>query len=96
MKTLNIKVFERYMTKEQIDEMVAEYSKHKLTVGMQNRELYFQKPISEEDKTMLSDYLNPKLSIGEIASKYGVSKSHVYNRVKGTALRVIYQNNISL
>ena len=88
VKTIQNEIVKRFMTPKQYEKFMLEYTAHKKSAP---RETRLNRPIEEGDMELLRKYFTGS-NMKEVADSKGIIVGTIYNRVYGTALRIVYKN----
>lgn len=89
-KTLSLKVVERFMQGQDLENFVKQYQANRKSAGREN---ILNQPITEEDLYILKEYTtNMDRSIQDLADAVGIHMTSIYGRAMRVAVRVIAQH----
>lgn len=90
-QTLNVNILERFMTANELNELIKVYDNNKKQIGQGNRIETLNREISQQEKEMIVDYFNPEIPMSDLVKKYNVNQDKVRNTVYSAGIRMVYQ-----
>jgi hypothetical protein len=96
-KTLQIDIFQRFMSPEKFDKLMQEYrGASKKGWSYSRKQEYLQTPLAKRETDMINDYFdNLDMKPSDVAVPYKMTASQFQYAVMKLALRLVYQTGLA-